>query len=434
MFENKTGTQLCYINSTYLDDNNYIKFAELIISDYMSLEYKYKLVKLDKLEEIIKEAQDKKIVLDFKIEEGFLKCPSVQSIKGTQEELHTLESFVSRNPETKVKPLKNSIYTLMNELVNCGAYYINMNTRDKANLKWNDNRSIGLTDFKNVKFAENTMSCYVSFINQDNQWTSRKIIEIDDSESLQVRDFNFVVPIECKSKFINEEGITLLDTGMMFEKQFCLFKCEGDYKLSACYDTVNQPYSLLNKYAYMSKVYKTIYEVLSSFRSEYYKMQSLGEEPTGYSKSSSATTTPKVGVFIRTNYTKPTRYEIQNVWKIVLKETAPYITKNNIQGAVDYINRQPWDAGLKVGARILLAILVKSNRQWGTIIDLLNDTISDLLSNIYKYDAFLYAHRASAYLDYYSRNCNVDRPIFTEKFEITGSDAPYNSIYERRLR
>lgn len=423
---------MCYISGTFIGPDGYAKFAELVSANFLSLKHTYKFVDFEELKNKVVEAKAGNINIDFDIEDGFLKSQPVSSAKISEEEVKMLGDFLQKSPERVISPLPNSIYSLMLNIAQADGYYIDRDMRIENKLEWNSDEDIGITSFKNVKYSESTMSVYLSCKSGQHKWSSRKVVYLDDNESLEINDFNFAVPSEKEKYFINDRGVELIDRATLFGKEFTLFKCIGSERLVACYATpFLPPLPLLVKYAYLSKCYKTIADILGNFRTNFYNMKTLGEYEAP--ERMSTISKPKVGIFVRTNYTKPRRDELRTVGELVIKEISPFVAKQDIHGAIKYLDEKSWDPIVKVAAKNLAVMVYNSKSRWAVLLELLNSYMDRLNLLIFRIDTFIYACRATCYVDYLYQNNYRDMPIKTSMVEISG-DSPYNAIFERRVR
>ena len=420
-----------YIHKTFIDSGGYVKYAEVVTSQFLDLNHSYKLVTLDSLEQKFEEYKNGSVNIDYDIENGFLKTKPVESSKMSEQDVVALGIFAKYSPETKICPLPKSIYSLLANMIKVDGYFIDVNEREANKLSWNDNSDIGVTSFNNIKYEDTKMLVSLYFKGMSD-YKIKKIISINSADELVIDDFYFAVPSEHESNFTEERGIELIDRDILFGKKFTLFRCYGSERLVMCYLTpFTLPIPIMVRYAYLSKAFKTIAEVLKNFRSYKFNVKTLGEYTrpikSQYDK----------GVFFRTNYVQPNLQELRTSGINVYNEVKDFIKENKdksgLHKVLKYIDSQNYDEVTKIALKDIIVIAYNCDNDDIALLELLNKFIYRIQCIIVQIDNFLFACRATEYFDYYYKSTFEGNDVSQVILEYSG-DSPYNAIYERRLK
>lgn len=420
--------KLCFLNCLYVDKNYFTKFAEFSIVNELSLDYLYVFANEEKIKELINLKNQGKLKADFNIDNSFMKVLSVEQLMITEKNIERLNVYAKSNPSKVIKPISNSIYTLFTKLIDNDCAYVDLNTRDKINVEWFKANPLGIINFNEVKFSESTMSCNVPFLNHEKKWTSRKIIALSE-EILSVNDFTFMTVQKNKKNFMDIDGVQLIEE----RGDLCLFKCLGNLWTVKGYMNVEKcAFTILNNYAYKSKIYKAVYSMLNIYSTEYCNIINLNSIAERGSSSSSKPS-PKYGVYVKTSYTKPKRDTMRSVCKLIHDKASKGMTEARYNELLNMMNSSNSNIALKLGAKILIDVIYEAQGDLCTMLVNLAKNMDMILNKIFKYDNFIYAHRATDYINLYKQTEIENRAV--QKISILNeSGTDYKSEYEIRLR
>lgn len=421
--------KLCFLNCLYIDKDYFTKFAEFSITNELSLDYLYVFANEERIKELINLKNQGKLKADFNIDNSFMKVLSVEQLMLTEKNIERLISYAKSKPSKVIKPLANSIYTLMSKLVDNDCAFIDLGIRDKIGVAWHRSSPLGIINFNEVKFSESTMSCYASILNHEKMWTSRKILSLDDEGRLDLKDFYFMTVQKNKKNFMNIDGIELIEEN----KELCLFKCLGSRWVAKGYDNVEKcAFTILNNYAYKSKIYKSIYTLLNIYSTEYCNVVTLNS----IAESSNVTNRKpsiKYGVFVKTSYTKPKRDTMRSICKLLHDKTTNGVNENQYNELLKLMSSSNSNIALKLGAKILIDVIYEAKGNKCTMLVNLAKNMDIILNKIFKYDNFIYAHRATDYINLYEQT-EIDNKAIYNIATLNESGTDYKSDYEIRIR
>ena len=233
----------CYLDTIYTNDSNEIEYYNLT---YCNKDYtKVKSVCLPESE--IGSVFSQGLVLDFGIENGYLKCGDVKNYPASclgQEvsfnlEEDTLYSFINIGAH-------NDYIVLDDSLIECDAY-----------------KGIAYSKFKNIKFSRSTMSVYVSIYDAASVGTKmyNKMIVVENDGNLEFQPFYFGVPVEKKESFNKHNACFEFVKEMVINNE--------EYLIYTCKDLAVYPYSycmsgsVVNKACYESNKLHNIVKALN---------------------------------------------------------------------------------------------------------------------------------------------------------------------------
>lgn len=420
--------KLCFLNCLYIDKDYFTKFAEFSITNELSLDYLYVFANEGKIKELINLKNQGRIKADFNIDNNFMKVLSVEQLMLTEKNIERLNLYAKSKPSKVIRPLNNSIYTLLIKLIDNDCAFVDLDIRNKIGVAWHKPSPLGLINFNELKFSESTMSFYASMLNHEKKWTSRKIIGLDDEEILSVRDFNFITVQRNKKNFMDIDGLEFIEE----TRELCLFKCVADKWLPNAYDVVEKcAFPILNNYAYKSKIYKAVYSLLNIYSTEYCNvvtLNSIAESSDNYSRRPSS----KNGIFVKTSYTKPKRDTMRSICKLIHDKTVNGINEVQYKDLLKLMNSSSSNIALKLGAKILIDVIYESQGNKCTILVNLAKNMDIILNKVFKYDNFIYAHRATEYINLHRETDIEGRNIYDIK-TLNESGTDYKSDYEIRI-
>ena len=177
----KDNIKYCFLDCLFVDVNDKIDLCRIVSTDELfQVVYRQSLY-LEQVEQLCKEINDKNIVSDFKLVNGCLNCdPAVPSRRmplkvSTDEKMYTLQgdsdiySFFKLGMENNFHIIADSIE--------------------------NDYVGTEFTHFRDIRFADNTMSVYAPIVKESNELYNKMLITCQHG-ILSIHKFKFIVPVE----------------------------------------------------------------------------------------------------------------------------------------------------------------------------------------------------------------------------------------------
>ena len=259
----------CYLTKIYEDSNGDSKLYECVLCDVTFSNIAIYRVDLEELKGL---ANDDKLVKNFEIKDGYLKCENA-----TRQMLNNLIES-SKGKEIRKRETKlYSFYYFVRNGISAGYYFVHPDYALDGNVL----DGIGFSHFKNLKISESTMSVYCNVLTEDGL-KHLSFIFLQDKK-LVLNSLFVAVP----------EGSSLVPAGKIAKAEpigsitlnhadFQLYKVSG---LSIYNPGMIITHSLINKASVEYAKSKNVYNLLSDYSETFSKQKSTGIRWAGKNNS-----------------------------------------------------------------------------------------------------------------------------------------------------
>lgn len=407
-----------FLNKVIKDSNGNPALGQLLKTKALQKKVVSKICSIEELKEIYnKSKSNKNLVVDFSFSDNYLKCDNVPSVKLADYDIKAVKGMESVN-----EPVIQSIYDLFEILVDANAFLVGEDiTESGSNMT-----DSGIARFLPI-YSQSTMTVYISLKLEDN-WKTIKLIYAEKG-TLRTGKFFFAIPSNKTNK-LESFPVDLIKSeeynGILYNI-YCY--TEGLLTIAYNMDDVQIFPSIINRYMFMSELYKQIIRMCSSLSMrlteaaywEIHKPDYSGDKKDNVSRYTNGF------VKISLRFKQLTGSEISGLIIDCLTNVIPKVDDGSMdtKGLMDYVATLNLSAINRLVYITLAKILANGGRK---PLDRLEFTVKEqnYYKNLkFKVDTILYMLRANLFV--------VPVKLTDGDYQILiGSDAPYTSIIERR--
>lgn len=240
-----TNLQYCYLNRVYVDSNDVSQLYEFTLSDSYFLNVCTYITDLEGLRKL---AENESLSKDFSLDAGFLKCDNVPRVENNNlvKEAIGIPSYV--------RDLEYSFYTFVQTAVEHDFLIV-----DDSILDCERFNGIKVSNFKNIRFSQSTMSVYFPLVNEEGL-RNKHLVLLEDG-LLRLNVFHFAVPAEYNNQF-KENGCVYCSRMFINNSEYVIYRMDELPIYPYAYVTAG---NVINKAVSVRERSKAIVEVVTDY-------------------------------------------------------------------------------------------------------------------------------------------------------------------------
>ena len=234
---------MCYLDKVFVDQDDNLRLYQLTMSDPTFQSVSELITDKDGLSEFL---TDDNYITDFSLNGSYLQCDPKDTLMITPVVLESKDKHISKNVN-----VANSFYDFCSVALQKEYVVI-----DDSLLGCEVYKGVSFSSFKNIHFAQSTMSAYF-LLNTTEGLKSKQVIRLEDG-LLKFIPFHFGVPA---GNFVYR-GATFVQDMTINNREYSIYKVPtlSLYPLEVCTSA-----SLINKACTTSEIYKAVVNTIKDF-------------------------------------------------------------------------------------------------------------------------------------------------------------------------